>query len=239
VRLANKVALISGGSRGIGRATAELFAREGATVYVGDRDEAEPFSGSVEWRPLQVTALGQWRALVDEIVSAHGHLDILVNNAGLVGSYKPIHEIRLSDWKRVIDVNLLGVFYGMRSVIPVMRRTGGGSIVNVSSIWGIVGAAGVAAYQASKGAVATLSKNGAISYVADGIRVNSVHPGIVDTPMIRAQAAAITAGVVEATPMRRLAEPSEIAYGILFLASDESSYVTGVELPIDGGFTAQ
>jgi 3alpha(or 20beta)-hydroxysteroid dehydrogenase len=239
VRLGNKVALISGGSRGIGRATAELFAREGATVYVGDKDEPEPFSGSIEWRHLQVTALGQWTALVDEIVREHGHIDILVNNAGLVGSYEPIHEILVADWKRVLDVNLLGVFYGMRSVIPVMRRTGGGSIVNVSSIWGIVGASGVAAYQASKGAVATLSKNGAISYVGDRIRVNSVHPGIVDTPMIRAQAEAITADVVAATPMRRLAEPREIAYGILFLASDEASYVTGIELPIDGGFTAQ
>lgn len=237
-RLEGKVALVTGGGQGIGRAIAELFADEGAKVIVGDLHQSEPFSSTnVAVRKLDVSKLGDWEWLVAEVFEDYGRIDVLVNNAGLVGSYAPIDEISLDDWQRVIDVNQNGVFYGMRSVIPVMKRQRGGSIVNVSSIWGIVGTSGVCAYQASKAAVRMMSKNAALSYVSDGIRVNSLHPGLVETPMISRQAAEITAAVVAATPMRRAAQPKEIASAALFLASDEASFVTGAELAVDGGYT--
>ncbi|MBC2637771.1 MULTISPECIES: SDR family NAD(P)-dependent oxidoreductase [unclassified Rhodococcus (in: high G+C Gram-positive bacteria)] len=238
-RLAGKVAIISGGARGIGRAAAELFAEEGAKVVVGDVREPEGFEhADITFHPLDVTRLESWGSLVDSVISAHGRIDILVNNAGLVGSYEPIGKIDVDDWHNIIEVNQTGVFYGMRSVIPTMQAQHAGAIVNVSSIWGIVGAAGVSAYQASKAAVRMMSKNAALSYVDDGIRVNSLHPGLASTPMIAAQDDAITADVIAATPMKRAADPREIAYGALFLASDEASYITGIELPVDGGYTA-
>ena len=157
----------------------------------------------------------------------------------MIGSYDPIHSFDPEVWDRTIAVNLSGIFHGMRTVIPVMQGHGGGSIVNVSSIWGSVGIAGAAAYQASKGGVITLSRNAAISYVQDGIRVNAVSPGIVWTPLVERQGDAINDVVVAATPMKRFGRPKEIAYGILFLASDESSYMTGADLAIDGGYMAQ
>jgi NAD(P)-dependent dehydrogenase (short-subunit alcohol dehydrogenase family) len=238
MRLAKKVAIVTGGSRGIGRAIAELFAAEGASVIVGDLDVSDGFEDqTITARRLDVTDENSWRELVDEVVGSHGRIDVLVNNAGGVGSYEPIDAIALDDWHRIIALNQTGPFLGMRAVIPHMRRAGKGSIINVSSIWGISGAAGVAAYTASKGAVRLMSKNAALSYVGDGIRVNSLHPGIIDTPMIAAQDSGITAAVVAATPMKRLGRPLEIATGALFLASDESSYMTGAELVIDGGYT--
>jgi NAD(P)-dependent dehydrogenase (short-subunit alcohol dehydrogenase family) len=238
MRLANKVAIVTGGGRGIGRAIAELFAAEGASVIVGDLDVSDGFEDqTITARRLDVTDENSWRELVDEIVGSHGRIDVLVNNAGGVGSYEPIDAISLDDWHRIIALNQTGPFLGMRAVIPHMKRAGKGSIINVSSIWGISGAAGVAAYTASKGAVRLMSKNAALSYVGDGIRVNSLHPGIIDTPMIAAQDPGITAAVVAATPMKRLGRPMEIATGALFLASDESSYMTGAELVIDGGYT--
>ncbi|WP_122553891.1 SDR family NAD(P)-dependent oxidoreductase [Pseudomonas viridiflava] len=237
-RLHNKVVLVTGGGMGIGRAIAELFAEEGATVIVGDVHQPEPYKNdSVVAKHLDVSKLEDWELLVAEVVREYGKVDVLVNNAGLVGSYLPIDEISLNDWNRVIDVNQNGVFYGMRTVIPFMKRQQAGSIVNVSSIWGIVGASGVSAYQASKAAVRMMSKNAALSYVANGIRVNSLHPGLVATPMIDHQAADITAAVVAATPMKRAADPKEIAYAALFLASDEASFITGAELAVDGGYT--
>ena len=237
-RLQGKVALVTGGGMGIGRAIAELFADEGATVIVGDVHKPAPYrNDSVVAKHLDVSKLEDWERLVEGVVREHGKVDVLVNNAGLVGSYLPIDEIALDDWNRVIDINQNGVFYGMRTVIPVMKRQHEGSIVNVSSIWGIVGASGVSAYQASKAAVRMMSKNAALSYVANGIRVNSLHPGLVETPMIAHQAADITAAVVAATPMKRAADPKEIAYAALFLASDEASFITGAELAVDGGYT--
>lgn len=237
-RLEGKVALVTGGGMGIGRAIAELFAEEGAIVIVGDVTQPEPFQqANVIPKQLDVSKLEQWQSLVGEVVTEHGKIDVLVNNAGLVGSYLPIDEIALEDWNRVIDINQNGVFYGVRTVIPVMRQQHKGSIVNVSSIWGIVGASGVAAYQASKAAVRMMSKNAALSYVRDGIRVNSLHPGLVETPMIARQDSDTTAAVVAATPMGRPANPKEIAYAALFLASDEASFITGAELPVDGGYT--
>lgn len=238
MRLANKVAIVTGGSRGIGRAIAELFAAEGASVIVGDIEVGDDFDDqTITAKRLDVTDENSWRELVDEVVGSHGRVDVLVNNAGGVGSYEPIDAIALDDWHRIIALNQTGPFLGMRAVIPHMKRAGKGSIINVSSIWGISGAAGVAAYTASKGAVRLMSKNAALSYVGDGIRVNSLHPGIIDTPMIAAQDPGITAAVVAATPMKRLGRPMEIANGALFLASDESSYMTGAELVIDGGYT--
>jgi len=241
MRLEGKTAIITGAARGIGRASTELFAREGATVYAADvavPDDAPAIDGVV-WVQHDVTNGDDWAALVSRVVAERGRIDVLFNNAGTVGSYDPIATLALEDWRRVIDLNLNGTFLGVRHVVPVMRSQRAGSIINVSSIWGIAGAAGVSAYTASKGAVRSLSKNAALSYVDDGIRVNSLHPGIIATPMIDAQDAGVTAGIVDITPMKRLGQPSEIANGALFLASDESSFMTGAELVIDGGYTAQ
>jgi len=238
-RLAGKVALISGGARGIGRAAAELFAEHGANVYVTDLSLEDPFEDqNIKYLDLDVTDLSEWGEVIEKIVQDTGRIDVLFNNAGTVHAYEPIHEISLESWNRVIDINQTGTFYGMRTVIPHMISERNGSIINTSSIWGIAGSAGVSAYTASKAAVRHMSKNAALSYAEYGIRVNSLHPGIVDTPMIAAQDADITAGVVENTPMKRLGRPKELAYGALFLASDESSFMTGSELVIDGGYTA-
>jgi NAD(P)-dependent dehydrogenase (short-subunit alcohol dehydrogenase family) len=163
---------------------------------------------------------------------------VLFSNAGII-VYEPIEELELASWERVIGVNQTGVFLGMRAVAPVMRAQGGGSIINVSSIWGNVAVAGAHAYHATKGAVRNMSKNAALTYATEGIRVNSLHPGIINTPLVQAQDPSINEAVVGATPMGRMAEPREIAYGVLFLASDESSFMTGAELVIDGGYTAQ
>ena len=239
MRLEGKTAIITGAARGIGLASAELFAREGACVYAADLDVPPDASAQpgIRWAQLDVTQDAQWASLVDRVMQEQGRIDVLFNNAGGVGSYEPIHSIDLADWHRIIDLNLNGTFLGIRHVVPVMRRQQSGSIINVSSIWGIVGAAGVAAYTASKGAVRLMSKNAALSYVDDGIRVNSLHPGIVATPMIERQDRSITDAIVATTPMKRLGQPEEIAAGALFLASDESSFMTGAELVIDGGYT--
>jgi NAD(P)-dependent dehydrogenase (short-subunit alcohol dehydrogenase family) len=186
---------------------------------------------------LDVTSEASWKQVVADILAEHGRLDVLVNNAGIL-SYAPIDELALDEWNRVIAVNQTGVFLGMREVVPAMRRQKTGSIVNFSSIWGNVGVPGAAAYHATKGAVRNMTKNAAMTYVGDGIRVNSIHPGIIDSTMIVDQPPEITAAVVAATPMKRAGKPIEIAYGVLFLASDESSYMTGAELVIDGGSLA-
>lgn len=240
MRLTAKTAIVTGGARGIGRAAAELFAEEGASVWATDLSLDEPFEHpGVRFVQHDVTSQDSWAALIAQVLEESGRIDVLVNNAGLVGSYEGVETIDLDDWHHVIDVNLNGVFLGTRAVIPVMREGGGGSIVHTSSMWGIVGAVGVAAYTASKAAVRSLSKNVALTYAADRIRSNSVHPGIIETPMVLAQDAALTQHIVDATPLRRLGTAREIAYGMLYLASDEASYVTGTELVIDGGSTAQ
>jgi len=238
-RLKGKVALVTGAGQGIGRAIAELFAKEGAAVIATDQKvPTEKFDG-IDFQTLDVTKSEDWKRVVADSLARYKRIDVLVNNAGIVSCYDPIHDTTDEDWNKVIAVNQTGVFFGMRAVVPAMRAAKSGSIINISSIWGVVGAAGVAPYQASKGAVRTMTKNAAITYAADNIRANSIHPGIIWTPLIEAQDKGITDGLVADTPLKRLGRAEEVAYGALFLASDESAFVTGVELPIDGGILAK
>lgn len=238
MRLENKVALVTGGNQGIGRAVVELFAKEGAKVVVGDLAEPkEKFGVNIEDMRLDVTKEGDWKKIVMDIEAKYGRIDILVNNAGIL-TYEPITECSIESWNRTIAVNQTGPFLGMKHVIPAMQKNRKGAIVNISSIWGTIGAPGAAAYHASKGAVRTMTKNAALTYVGDGIRVNSVHPGITRTPMVDAQSEELNELVVSGTPMKRMGKPIELAYAILFLASDEASYTTGAELYVDGGFLA-
>ena len=232
-----KVCVVTGVGSGIGRATAGLLEDEGGIVLGCD---LVPEAGTTySCRKMDVRDEQGWKTWVSDIEQAHGRIDVLINNAGLVGSYLPLHEIDPSDWDAVCEVNQRGVFLAMRSVIPSMLRRQTGAIVNISSIWGIVGAAGVSAYQASKGAVRLMSRNAAITYAREGIRVNSVHPGLIRTEMIERQDAEITARLIELTPLGRAAQPREVAEVITFLASDCAGFVTGAEICVDGGFTAQ
>jgi 3alpha(or 20beta)-hydroxysteroid dehydrogenase len=239
MRLQGKVALVSGAAGGIGYAVAELFAREGARVFAGDiASPASPYPEGVEEMRLDVTSEDDWAKTVATIVKKRGRLDVLINNAGII-AYEPLDKLEMKDWMKMIAVDQTGVFLGMREAIRVMRKHRHGSIVNISSIWGSAAVAGAHSYHAAKGAVRNMSKNAAMTYVADGIRVNSVHPGFIHTPLTDAQAAELNEAVIASTPMKRGGKPMEVAYGCLFLASDESSYVTGTELVIDGGYLAQ
>ncbi len=248
MRAAGKVALISGGARGIGAACARIMAREGAAVVLGDVLEEEGRQTAAEiaeaggralFAPLDVTSEEDWLRVVYAAVTSYGKLDVLVNNAG-ISNRAVLEETSIEAWDRVMAVNAKGVFLGTKAAIPEMRRAGGGSIINISSIYGLVGSEGSDAYHASKGAVRLFTKATAIQYAGDGIRVNSVHPGFVDT-LLTSQFHA-SPGVREnrlsRTPAGRLGVPEDIAPGILYLASDESSFVTGSELVIDGGMTA-
>jgi len=235
--VAGKVCIVTGAGSGIGRATASAMTDEGGIVL--GCDIVPEVGARYSCRPLDVRDEAGWAAWVAEIEREHGRVDVLVNNAGLVGSYLPLHEIDPADWDAVCDVNQRAVYLGMRAVLPLMLRQAAGSIVNISSIWGIVGAAGVSAYQASKGAVRLMSRNAAITYAQHGIRVNSVHPGLILTEMIERQDPAITEQLIGVTPLGRGAQPREVADVITFLASDRASFVTGAEICVDGGFTAQ
>lgn len=237
-RLAKKVALVTGAAGGIGFATAELFAQEGATVIAADLSAPTAAVVGVRSIRLDVGDEDGWSAAIAEIEREHGRIDVLVNNAGIAGTGAPVHEETLDGWAAAIRVNLTGVMLGMRGVIPLMLRTGGGSIINTSSIWGNVAVPAGASYHASKGGVRTLTKHAAVAYASRGIRVNSVHPGIVETPMTTAKPG-LNELTIAATPMGRMAQPIELAHGFLFLASEESSFMTGSELIIDGGYTAQ
>jgi NAD(P)-dependent dehydrogenase (short-subunit alcohol dehydrogenase family) len=239
MRLEGKIALVTGSSRGIGLGIVERFAEEGAVVIAGSTSNPSGvYPKSVKGIVLDVTKESDWQKTIDLIVAAHGRIDVLVNNAGII-AYSPLHDLTIEDWTRVIAVNQTGVFLGMRAVVPAMQRHKSGSIVNVSSIWGNAAVPGAHAYHATKGAVRNMTKNAAITYVGDGIRVNSLTPGFIDTPLTQAQDKAVNEFVVAATPMKRAGTPREIANGCLFLASDESSFVTGAELVIDGGYLAQ
>jgi len=239
-RVEGKVAIVTGAAQGIGRTTAELLAEEGAIVVAGDIKKPEvPFgSDRIEFAELDVADPDSWKRVVDDVVGRHGHVDVLFNNAGII-AYEPIEELDLEAWNKVLSLNQTGVFLGMKTVAPVMRENGGGSIINSSSIWGNVAVPGAHSYHATKGAVRNMTKNAAITYATEGIRANSLHPGIINTPLVQAQAEDVNEFVVSMTPMGRMADPHEIAYGVLFLASDESSFMTGAELVIDGGYTAQ
>ena len=249
MRLENKVALISGGARGMGAVEAKLFAKEGAKVVIGDmledegrRVEAEinETGGQCLFVPLDVTDEDAWRRAVSEAVSRFGKLDILVNNAGIYRAHV-VEETTVDEWDLVMGVNAKGVFLGTKYAIPEMRKAGGGSIVNISSVAGLVGSKQTTAYTASKGAVRLLTKSTAIQYASDGIRANSIHPGTIETPMTEGflSDAAMREDRVNRTPLGRLGRPEDVAYGALYLASDEASFVTGSELVIDGGRTAE
>jgi len=247
MRLKDKVAIVTGGAHGMGEAEARLFAAEGANVVVADilGADAETVAaairsdgGHASAAAIDVTSEAQWAELIAKSVALHGRLDILVNNAGISGSSVGSHD-GLEGWHRIIAVNQTSVFLGTKLAAEQMAKTGGGSIVNISSIMGFVGSAsGHPAYHASKGAVRIYSKAAAVRYGPSGVRVNTVHPGYMP-PMLNATNAEERADKIAATPLRRIGKPIEVAYGVLFLASDEASFVTGAELVIDGGWIAQ
>jgi len=239
MRLEGKIALVTGTSRGIGLAIANLFATEGAAVYAGSSSNPDGiYADGVTGIELDVAQETHWDRAVDGIMEKHGRLDVLVNNAGII-VYDTVDATSTEDWQRVVGVNQSGIFFGMRKVIPIMQKQKGGSIVNVSSIWGNAAVAGGAVYHATKGAVGMMTKNAAITYAKDGIRVNTVSPGFIDTPLTQAQDKDVNAWVVSMTPMGRAGTPLEIANGCLFLASDEASFMNGAEMVIDGGYLAQ
>ena len=249
MRLSGKVALITGGASGMGRSEATIFAREGARVVVGDVLEADGHEvaekiaaagGQARFVRLDVTSETDWQAAVNTTVASFGKLDVLVNNAGISGTFDP-DTTSTAAWDTLMNVNAKGVFLGMKHAVPALQRAGGGAIVNISSISGFVGQDRIhMGYNASKGAVRVMTKSAAVQYAKDGIRVNSVHPGVMP-PMRTAKASADPAWrekTLRTVPMKREGRVEEVAYAVLFLASDEASYITGTELVVDGGYLA-
>ncbi|MGW8375554.1 SDR family oxidoreductase [Streptomyces sp. ODS28] len=247
-RLLGKTALITGATGGIGAATALLFAREGASLVLTDiaaeplralAKEAEAAGADVLAARLDVSSARQWEEVIAAVRERFGTLDVLVNLAGVV-DWPGIEDTEEAEWDRVIDIDQKGTWLGMKAAMPLLRAAGNASVINTSSVLGLVGSGAAAAYQAAKGAVRLLSKTAAVEYAQQGVRVNSLHPGVIATPMIQ--------GILDEegdrqpdivrTPMRRAGGPEEVAPAILFLASDESSFVTGTELVVDGGLTA-
>ena len=254
-RVAGKVAIVTGGAMGIGRACAELLSAEGAAVVITDREtdagksvaEAiEAAGGRAVFIEHDVADEDGWKKVISATISAFGKVDILVNNAG-VGWLGDVEHTSLDDWRKLLRINLDGVFLGIKYVIPAMRTAGGGSIINISSIEGLVGDPGIAAYNASKGGVRLLSKSAALYCARErtNIRVNSVHPGYIMTPMLERGMQAsgnpdeMRKKIEALHPVGHLGTPMDIAYGVLYLASEESGFATGSELVIDGGYTAQ
>jgi NAD(P)-dependent dehydrogenase (short-subunit alcohol dehydrogenase family) len=249
MRLQGKVALITGAAHGMGETEAKMFAKEGAKVVVADVDEAEgqqvvagiaEVGGEVLFVRLDVTQEAAWRQAIDRTVTTFGKLDILVNNAGISGS-SGVDLFDTAAWDRVMEINAKGVFLGLKYAIPAMQRAGGGSIVNISSISGFVGQDYIhMAYNASKGAVRLMTKSAAVQHAKDGIRVNSVHPGVM--PPMRTSRVTANAEqrqrMLAQVPMGREGRREEVGYAVLFLASDEASYITGTEVVVDGGYLA-
>lgn len=248
-RLEGKVALITGAARGMGESHARLFAQEGARVILTDRRDAlgeetaaaiRAAGGDAIYLSHDVTDEGQWQSVVDAALARHGKIDILVNNAAFA-AFHSAEQSSLEDWNRVMDVCVKSIFLGCKFVLPAMQKAGGGSIVNISSIAGLGGMPQQAAYQAGKGAVRILTKSIAVDYARFNIRANSVHPGMVRTPGTRLvlEDEKLSAMIRDRTILNRVAEPIELSYPVLFLASDESSFMTGAEVVVDGGYMAQ
>ncbi|MCO1655129.1 SDR family NAD(P)-dependent oxidoreductase [Pseudonocardia humida] len=250
-RLDAKTAIVTGGANGLGEAIATRMTEEGATVAVldvdadGGRRVAAALPGAT-FHACDVTREADVEAAIGAAVAAHGRLDVLVNNAGITGAAGPSHELALADWERVMAVNSTAVFLCTKHAVPHLRAAGEGSVVNISSIFGLVGSGGIPAYHASKGAVRAMTKTDALAYAPDRIRVNSIHPGYVWTEMVRASTD--RAGLSEPDARARLdplhplggvGRPDDIAWGVVYLASDEARWVTGAELVIDGGYTAR
>jgi len=246
--LNGKVAIVTGGARGIGGATVEALCAEGAYVFIADiLDEGSALAKKLvaagkcaRFVKLDVTDEAAWERLVDDIMREFGHLDVLVNNAG-IGTMEDVEQEARAGWDRVIAINQTGAWLGMKHSVPAMRKNGGGSIVNVSSIFGAVGGfGGSVAYHATKGAVRLMTKNAAIRYAKEGIRVNSMHPGFIDTPMLaQVKGTPIEDAIKGSTPMGRLGTAREIGDVIAFVCGPKASYMTGSEIYVDGGWTAQ
>lgn len=254
-RLAGKTAIVTGGAVGIGRACVLRMAEEGARVAIFDVMEREGHALAAElasrgrdvafWK-IDVTEEGAFKSAIDAAAARFGGLHVMVNNAGISGSPKPTDQVSEAEWDRVQAVNVKGVFFGTKHAIAHLRAAGGGSIVNLSSIAGLIGVGGIAPYHASKGAVRLMTKNDAITYAREKIRVNSIHPGYIWTPMVEnhlratsddLEAAKAAAGSVH--PIGHMGEPDDIAWAVVWLASDEAKFVTGAEIVIDGGYTAR
>lgn len=253
-RLANKVAIITGAALGIGAATARRMAEEGATVALLDLHGAEgealaarldAAGAKARFWACDVSKEADVKRVFGEVAAHFGRINILVNNAGISGANKPTHELTEAEWDAVQNVNVKGVFFCIKHAIPAMKRAGAGSIINLSSIYGLIGGADVPPYHASKGAVRLMTKTDALTYAPDKIRVNSVHPGFIWTPMVDAhlhsmddfEEARKATAVLH--PLGHMGEPDDIAWACVYLASDEAKFVTGAEFVIDGGYTAR
>ena len=241
-RLEGKIAIVTGGCSGIGRAATELFAKEGARVYAADitKPEKDFEDPKIRFASLDVSRADDWDRLIGDVIRQEQKIDILVNNAGIGGSMAPVTDENLDSWNKVLAVNLTGPFLGMRAVLPYMRARKAGSIINLSSIWGNAAVAFGAAYHATKGGVRQLTKHAAVTCGEDNVRINSVHPGVVATPpVLQAQTPEVTNVILGGSALGRMAQPIELAQALLFLASDESSFMTGSELVVDGGYLAK
>ena len=253
-RLKGKVAVITGGALGLGRATAQRMAEEGAAVAICDVlvQDANAFVDELAGRgfdaccwELDVSREADMKRVLDGVAQRFGRIDILVNNAGVAGVNKPTDEITEAEWDFVQAINVKGVFFGTKHAVPHLRRAGGGAIINLSSIYGLVSAPDVPPYHASKGAVRLMTKTDALLYAKDRIRVNSIHPGFIWTPMVEGYVqdsgdeAATQVSLAAMHPLGHIGEPDDIAWGCVYLASEEAKFVTGAELVIDGGYTAR
>lgn len=254
-RLSGKAAIVTGGSHGIGAATCKALAREGAAVAVTDvldddgRMIAEHINstcGNARFWHLDVTDEAAVEHVLGEVANAFGKIDVVINNAGIAGVSKPTHEITIEEWEHVLKINVGGVFLCTKHAVPHLRRAGGGCIINLSSIYGIISAPDNPPYHASKGALRVMTKTDALLYAQDRIRVNSVHPGFIWTPLVEELARNSPEGLEafrrkldSRHPIGHVGEPDDVAYGIVYLASDEAKFVTGSELVIDGGYTAR